>query len=128
MLSRRQFFMKAISRSRKGSGEHAEKAHVDLTVVVGLIVVVLFLFGVATHFHEFAVVVGTAVVAITVFVYWVCFESYYRIYREEFLKGEQLIAERDAALERLKPKLRIRDETEYDPAEDRWRIRIESLS
>jgi hypothetical protein len=125
--------MKAVLHSSKESGEKAERAHVPLLLAVGVLVVLAFVFGFAIHFNEYVVVVGVALAAAVVFVYGICFESYYWIYKEEFVRGEKAaaerdiaVAEKDAALARLRPKLEIMTEAEIEPIQNSCRIRVQS--
>jgi len=110
MLTRGQFFMKALLHSVKASGEKAEKTHVPLMLGVGLLLLISLLLGIAIHFHEYVVVVGIAVVFTAVLVYGICFESYYRIYAEECRRNQQLVAERDTLAAKMKAELEFLDE------------------
>jgi hypothetical protein len=96
VLTRRQFFGKALRHGSEKTGESAEKTHVPLLLVLGGILLAVAVFGgipAAVHFHEFggvAVLVGLVIVAVIGGLYWIAFGAYYSIYAEEAGEREKL--------------------------------------
>jgi hypothetical protein len=130
MLSRRQFFVEAFRRAKTRAGKEAEERHVPLLLIAGAIAL-LALFGVGifaslSHAAETGVVLGVLGVAVLAFLWWFAFESYYTIYREEYQRADKASVERTAALERVRPKLRIVPESKPDPIQQLCRIRVKS--
>jgi hypothetical protein len=127
MLTRGQFFKKMLRRTTKETGESAEKVHVPLSLVLGVIIlafVVLAGIPAAVHFHEewgIWVLVVLVIVAAIVFVYRTAFEGYYAIYQEEAQKAVELAA-------RLEPKFEILDATVNSAGDSDFRCRVQVRS